>query len=103
MTLSIYEIPGAPETAGREGSAESMRVLLLLNQWRRGLAFRELQDILALEVKTLQSTLLGLQRRYRVRCEGRGTAALWLLVDGRHFHLISTEHVSNHRTVKESP
>jgi hypothetical protein len=102
MSFSLYEIPGTPETAGCEGSTESVRVPLLLNKWRSGLSFRELQDILALDIEALRSALIGLQRRNRVKCDGRGTAALWLLADGRHFHQIRTDHVCDHTSIKGS-
>ena len=92
--IGLYEIPGNPETAGAEGSTLACKVLLLLNRWRSGMSFRQLQDATESDADTLRSALLGLQRRERVLCIGRGLAAIWVLMDSRHFDLIRAEQVA---------
>jgi hypothetical protein len=67
------------DTPGREGSAESCAILLLLHKHESGLPASAIVALTGLPVQAVQAALLGLQYRNRITPRGRGMASRWYL------------------------
>lgn len=84
MSLDDTHVPAdghqTPEDDhGREGSETGLRVLRALHACGpAGLGFAPLCAALQLPPFAVRHALLGLQRRHRVACLGRSTAAIWV-------------------------
>ena len=62
-----------------EGSDEACALLLVLNRHHFGSTVADLAILARMPQETARRALQGLQDRHRVRCFGRGAAALWTL------------------------
>lgn len=79
MTAENTEAAHDEPSAGREGSAAAVQLLLLLHTHAQGLPINALVSFTGLRRETVILALDGLKGRHRVCCIGRTTAARWML------------------------
>lgn len=77
--MTTTPTPSTADSAGREGSAECLRVLQLLHRHRGGLRRIEIATLAGLQdAAALNAVLRGLVHGGRIVATGRGTANLYV-------------------------
>jgi hypothetical protein len=71
--------PAPDSKPGSEGSDTCVQILLMLNTFIDGLSARELMTYTGHTADAVRQALIGLQRRGRIECLGRGKMSPWRL------------------------